>query len=116
MMSFVTTPPRLGKGRNPRVSGVWVDNVDGAAASPFRASSEMICPAVFFSLRARAFAALRTSSAMSKVVLMHLMLMHLLRKSSRAYSVRLESEGCLVEAFELVVGDVGESPAGERAC
>src|SRR5438067_11775899 len=48
----------------------------GDAVSAARASSEITSPVVLFSRRARSFAAARMSSAMSRVVRMHLMLTH----------------------------------------
>ena len=75
MVSLVTIPPRLGKGRKPKTSS-GSSEVGAVTASPLRASSEMTWPAVLFSRLASSFAAVRTSSARSRVVLMHLMLLH----------------------------------------
>src|SRR5206468_2053290 len=74
---LVTRLPRFGKGRMP-----WCDGgsrafvLRGGAVSAARASSEITSPVVLFSRRARSLAAARMSSAMSRVVRMHLMLTH----------------------------------------
>src|SRR6266536_5183673 len=70
-------PPRFGNGRNPyRALGDRAPPTFAGVVNALRASSEMTSPAVRFSLRARSLAACNTSSAISRVVRMHQMLMH----------------------------------------
>ena len=77
MASFVTRPPRLGNGRNPKqVSGVWRLAPSGPIVSARRESSEITTPKVFFWRRARSRAACKTSLSISNVVLMHQMSIH----------------------------------------
>lgn len=75
--SEVTITPRAGKGLNPRNSSSELSSdVLLDAASPFRANSDKTWPALLCSCLPSAFAAMSTSSAMSRVVRMHLMLPH----------------------------------------
>src|SRR6266536_4933411 len=70
-------PPRFGNGRNPyRALGDRAPPTFAGVVNALRASSEMTSPAVRFALRARFLAACNTSSAISRVVRMHQMLMH----------------------------------------
>jgi len=76
--SFVTIAPLRAKGRKPRKASLAVPpfEVPFASVRPRRASSERIRPAVLCSRRANSLAACRTSSSISRVVLIHLMIKH----------------------------------------
>src|SRR6476646_3998653 len=79
MASLVTTRPRRAKGLKPRKAspvGDFFEEEALASVNPRRASSDSIRPAVFRSRRASSFAACKTSSSISKVVLTHLMIVH----------------------------------------
>jgi len=74
--SSVTISPREGKtGTPPRIADLFF-RPRGGAARPRRAKSERTFPAVRPSRWASSLAALSTSSSISRVVLMHLMLLH----------------------------------------
>src|SRR5665213_307637 len=76
MRSSVTTSPReANSGTPPRVAEDFFGFV-GGPARPRRAKVEITCPAVPPSRCASSLAACSTSSSMSKVVLIHLMLLH----------------------------------------
>ena len=85
--SVVTTRPLAGITSNPAASlrpgtgRVTLSPAEGCC-SPRRKTSEMTCPAVRRDRAASSFAAIRTSGSKSRVVLMHLMLLHQMYNSS----------------------------------
>jgi hypothetical protein len=100
--SFVTIAPLRAKGRKPRKASLAVPpfEVPFASVRPRRASSERIRPAVLCSRRANSLAACRTSSSISRVVLIHLMIKHQ-NKAQRPFTHSTLQNGLAVHDIEL---------------
>jgi len=100
--SFVTIAPLRAKGRKPRKASLAVPpfEVPFASVRPRRASSERIRPAVLCSRRANSLAACRTSSSISRVVLIHLMIKHQTRRKGLSLIQRFKTDWpCTISSY-----------------